>query len=218
MIDDESGAGVDRRALRRMRIAAWVCVFAALPFLIYLAVARFQQKAPEPAAPRQSSDALALERPSKALVAPDFTLESFSGKRVRLKDFRGKVVFLNFWATWCIPCRDEMPVMEKLYKEFKDQGLEIVAVNFREDKTAVGRFFDELELTFPALLDRDGAVGEQYGAFDLPLTYFIDREGRFVGKAIGIRPWDRADYKAFIRELLEGKAAPTAVAVPQPRR
>ena len=190
-------------ALRRVRILAWIAVFATLPFFIYFLTARFQAKTP-PAA-RDALKRLALERPSKSLAAPDFTLESLSGKRMGLKDFRGKVVFLNFWATWCVPCRDEMPLMEALHREFKNQGLAVVAVNFREDKEAVRRFFDELGLSFDAMLDVDGEVSEQYGAFSLPLTYLIDRDGRFVGKAVGIRPWDGADAKGFIRELLERK-------------
>jgi thiol-disulfide isomerase/thioredoxin len=204
MMDDQSSAGEDRAALRRVRLIAWIAVFAALPFLIYFVSARLQQKGP-PASARDSFESLALEKPSKALAAPDFTLESLSGKRVSLKDFRGKVVFLNFWATWCVPCRDEMPAMETLHREFKDRGLAIVAVNFREDKKAVRRFFDELGLSFESLMDIDGEVGERYGAFSLPLTYLIDRQGRFVGKAVGIRPWERADAKTFIRELLERK-------------
>jgi thiol-disulfide isomerase/thioredoxin len=190
-------------ALRRVRILAWIAVFATLPFFIYFLTARFQAKTP-PAA-RDALERLALERASKSLAAPDFTLESLSGKRLSLKDLRGKVVFLNFWATWCVPCRDEMPLMEALHREFKNQGLAVVAVNFREDKEAVRRFFDELGLSFDPMLDVDGEVSEQYGAFSLPLTYLIDRDGRFVGKAVGIRPWDGADAKAFIRELLERK-------------
>jgi thiol-disulfide isomerase/thioredoxin len=203
MLEDETSATAESRALlRRLRLAAWIVVFAALPFLIYFVIERFQ---PSPAAPPALHDrfeSLAIEKPPKPIAAPDFNLENLSGKRMSLKDFRGKVVFLNFWATWCVPCRDEMPVMEKLQREFKDQGLVIVAVNFREDNQAVRRFFKELGLTFESLLDPDGAVSEQYGASSLPLTYFIDRDGRFVGKAIGIRPWDRADFKDFIRGLL----------------
>jgi peroxiredoxin len=154
------------------------------------------------------SGKLALEKPKNDVPAPDFTLVDAAGRRVSLKDFHGKVVFLNFWATWCGPCRDEMPMMEELHREFKDRGLAVVAVNFREDKQSVRKFFDELGLTFQALLDPDGDVGGSYGVISLPLTYLIDRDGRFVGKAIGIRPWDGAEAKALIRELLDKKAAP----------
>lgn len=204
MMEDQSLEAPRVAPLRRVRIIAWIAVFAVLPFFIYFVTTNVRHKTP-PAAPAPF-EGLALERPSKALTAPDFTLESLSGKRVSLKDFRGKVVFLNFWATWCVPCRDEMPLMEALHREFKDQGLAVVAVDFREDKEAVRRFFDELGLSFDAALDIDGEVSEQYGAFSLPLTYLIDRDGRFVGKALGGRAWDRAEAKAFIRELLQRKS------------
>lgn len=95
--------------------------------------------------------------------------------------------------------------MEALHREFKDQGLEIVAVNFREDKKAVAKFFAELGLTFKALLDTEGEVSNEYGAWSLPLTYIIDRKGEFVGKAIGDRRWNSEDAKAFFRELLQEK-------------
>ncbi|HEY3305818.1 MAG TPA: redoxin domain-containing protein, partial [Candidatus Binatia bacterium] len=156
-------------------------------------------------AARDFFERLSIERPEKIIRAPDFSLEDLSGKRLSLKDLRGKVVFLNFWATWCVPCRQEMPLMEALHREFKDQGLEIVAVNFREDKKAVEKFFAELGLTFKVLLDYDGNVSNEYGAWSLPLTYIINRKGEFVGKTIGDRKWDSEDARAFFRELLEEK-------------
>lgn len=93
--------------------------------------------------------------------------------------------------------------MEKLHREFKDRGLEMVAVNFREDKKAVQKFFDELGLSFKSLLDSDGDVSDKYGAWSLPLTYIIDRKGEFIGKTVGDRKWDSGDAKAFFRELLQ---------------
>ena len=149
---------------------------------------------------------LGIERSEKKILAPDFTLEDLSGKRVSLKSLRGKVVFLNFWATWCIPCRQEMPTMEKLHREFREPGLEVVAVNFRETKQDVRKFFDELGLTFTALLDKDGKVSEEYGAWSIPLSYFINRKGEFVGKVNGSREWDKNESRAFFRELLQEKS------------
>ena len=148
---------------------------------------------------------LGIEKPEKVIQAPDFTLEDLSGKRVRLKDFRGRVVFLNFWATWCIPCRQEMPTMEKLHQDLKEQGLEVVAVNFRETEKEVRKFFGELGLTFTALLDKDGKVSEEYGAWSIPLSYFINRKGEFVGKVNGYRTWDSQEARAFFRGLLDEK-------------
>lgn len=145
---------------------------------------------------------LGIERPEKRILAPDFTLEDLSGRRVSLKGLRGKVVFLNFWATWCIPCREEMPTMEKLHREFKEQGLEVIAVNVKEGRKEVRRFFDELGLTFMALLDKDGEVSQEYGAWGIPTSYFINRRGVIVGKVMGYRKWDSREARAFFLELL----------------
>ncbi len=166
----------------------------------------FFHKKKEPAAVSQDYfKKLGIERAEKRTIAPDLTLEDLSGKRISLKGLRGKVVFLNFWATWCIPCRQEMPTMEKLHREFKEHGLEVVAINFREGKKEVRKFFDELGLTFTALLDKEGKVSEEYGAWSIPLTYFINRKGEFVGKVVGSREWDSPEAKAFFRGLLAEK-------------
>jgi peroxiredoxin len=148
---------------------------------------------------------LGIEGPGegKSIVAPDFSLAKLSGGSTSLKEFKGKVIFLNFWATWCVPCRLEMSTMEKLHREFGDRGLSVLAVNFKENGLEVGQFVDELKLTFPVLLDRDGVVSEEYGVWSLPLTYFIDRQGRSIGKVVGYRAWDGPDGKSFFEDLLQ---------------
>jgi peroxiredoxin len=148
---------------------------------------------------------LGIEKPEKVIRAPDFALEDLSGRRLSLKDLKGKAVFLNFWATWCVPCREEMPTMEKLHGEFKGQGLEVVAINIKENKKEVRKFVDELRLTFTVLLDKDGKVSEKYGAWAIPLSYFINRKGEFVGKVDGAREWDGREAKAFFLQLLREK-------------
>lgn len=145
---------------------------------------------------------LGIERAEKVLRAPDFTLEDLSDKRLGLKDLRGKVVFLNFWATWCVPCREEMPAMEKLYRELKGQGLEVVAINVQESKKEVRKFLAELGVAFTVLLDKDGKVSEEYGTWAIPLSYFINRRGEFIGKVNGSRQWDSQEAGAFFQELL----------------
>ncbi len=190
----------------RFRLILWILVLASL-LLVYYIHPRFRPPVPTTGGSHRSGD-LELVKPKNDIAAPDFTLADPGGRRVSLKDFHGKVVFLNFWATWCGPCRDEMPMMEALHREFKDRGLAVIAVNFKEDRQSVRSFFDELGLTFQALLDPDGDVSAHYDAISLPLTYIIDRDGMFVGKAIGIRPWDGAEAKALIRDLLEKKPAP----------
>jgi DsbE subfamily thiol:disulfide oxidoreductase len=141
------------------------------------------------------------ERPE----APDFTLPNAAGRKVSLKDYRGKVVFLNFWATWCESCRDEMPSMERLYKEFKGQGLEIVAVNVKEKRQDALAFAKELKLTYPVLLDPEGEVGLLYGAFGLPATYLIDRKGVVLARMWGPADWYSPAARNLIKSLLAQK-------------
>lgn len=132
----------------------------------------------------------------------DFELQDLTGTTRRLSDFRGKVVFLNFWATWCGPCRFEMPSMEKLYQRLKAKGLEIVAVNLQEDRKTVQRFVDELGLSFHILLDTAGRIGATYGARSIPTTYIVDREGFVIAGTIGTREWNTEEYIRFFEKLL----------------
>lgn len=190
-----------------MRTHGWLFLSAILCPLAFVNSAEgfFHKKKEKPPVSEDYYKKLGIERPEKKILGPDFTLEDLSGKRISLKSLRGKVVFLNFWATWCVPCRQEMPTMEKLHRTFKEQGLEVVAINFRESKKEVRKFFDELGLTFTALLDKDGKVSEEYGAWSIPLSYFIDRNGEFVGKVMGSREWDSKDSRALFKGLLDEK-------------
>ncbi|MDH3315169.1 MAG: TlpA family protein disulfide reductase [Betaproteobacteria bacterium] len=138
-------------------------------------------------------------------AAPDFTLADPDGWKVSLKDFRGKVVFLNFWATWCESCREEMPSMERLYREFKGKGLEIIAVNVREKRPDALAFYRKLRLTYPVVLDSGGEVGLLYGAFGLPLTYLIDRKGIPLARLWGPADWYSPAARKLIAALVEQK-------------
>lgn len=180
-------------------------LFAALGLLVLVGSAYgfFHRKKDPASSAEDGFKRLGIERPEKPIPAPDFTLEDLSGKRVSLKDLRGKVVFLNFWATWCLPCREEMPMMERLYRELKGEGLEVVAVNIKKSKREVQKFFDELGLTFTALLDKDAEVAQEYGAWAIPLTYLVNQKGEFVGKVMGHRKWDGEESRAFFRQLLD---------------
>ena len=132
----------------------------------------------------------------------DFELQDLTGATRSLSDFNGKVVFLNFWATWCGPCRFEMPSMERLYQGLKAKGLEIVAINLQEDRKSVQRFVDEYNLSFTILLDTTGRVGATYGARSIPTTYVVDRDGLVIAGTIGTREWDSKDYVRFFEKLL----------------
>ena len=138
-------------------------------------------------------------------VAPDFTLPNPGGKKVSLKDFRGKVVFLNFWATWCESCREEMPSMERLYQEFKGKGLEVVAVNVKDKRQDALAFVKELKLNYPVLMDPEGEVGLLYGAFGLPVTYLIDRKGVVLARLWGPADWYSPAARKLIGALVEQK-------------
>ncbi|MFP3897081.1 MAG: redoxin domain-containing protein [Anaerolineales bacterium] len=115
--------------------------------------------------------------PEAGNPAFDFTLQSLGGEEVSLSDFRGQVVMLNFWASWCGPCRIEIPHMIELYNEKRDQGFEIVAVNLREDADRVEDFSQELGMAFPILLDKNGQIGAAYHVRGIPTSIFIDEEG-----------------------------------------
>jgi len=152
---------------------------------------------------------LRIQKFEEPLVAPDFTLKDLQGSQVTIKDFRGKVIFLNFWATWCPPCRREMPSMERLYKQLKDRGLVILAVDMQESEKLVKAFMSDFSLSFPALLDRNGDISFLYGIRGLPSTYIIDREGQIVGKAVGPRDWSSQESIQLFQSLLK-KSAPVA--------
>ena len=139
--------------------------------------------------------------PRSGYPAPDFTLETLEGKTVTLSDLHGEVVLINFWATWCPPCRAEMPAIQKVYEEYRDQGFTVLAVNQRENPGRVVAFMDELGLTFPVPMDRDGRVFERYRVNALPSTFFVDRAGIIQDVTIG-GPMARTFIESQITSLL----------------
>jgi len=139
-------------------------------------------------------------------TAPNFTFPGLDGKMVSLTDYRGKVVFLNIWATWCPPCRKEMPSMEKLYQQLKGEDFEILAVSVdTAGATAVGPFMKELNLSFPALLDTRGTVQNLYGTTGLPESFIIGRNGIIEKIVIGPTEWSTPEMVRFFRDLLRKK-------------
>ena len=146
-----------------------------------------------------------LEAMKNNSPTPDFILPNPDGKKISLKDFRGKVVFLNFWATWCVPCREEMPAMEKLYREFKESNFVILAVNVKDRKKDAVDFVKEFKLTYPVVIDPEGQVGLLYGAWGLPTTYLIGPKGEGLARAWGPAEWYSPAARKLIRELVAGK-------------
>ena len=133
---------------------------------------------------------------------PHFSGRTIDTRQVSLADLRGKVVLLNFWASWCLECRPEMPVLERLHRELGQQGLAVIGINAREERGAVRRYANELGLTFPVVLDPDGKINAQYGVVGLPTTFIVGRDGRAVALAVGPREWAGAAGRALIHALL----------------
>ena len=148
--------------------------------------------------------ALSLIRPKPAKEAPDFQARTPDDQPVRLADYKGKVVFLNFWATWCEPCREEMPGMERLHRAYKDRGLVVLAVSLdSQGASVVNPFVKKFGLTFPIALDPKMAVRERYGVWAVPSTFIIDRAGKRVLFANGAREWDGKAAHALMESLLK---------------
>lgn len=140
----------------------------------------------------------------------EIQLNDVSGRAVRLSDFRGKIVFLNFWASWCPTCVVEMPSMEKLHLRFKDQEFAMIAVNLQESKTQVKSFFEKLQLSFTALLDSSGEVAAGLSVNALPTTFFLNKEGRIIGVALGPREWDNQASIELFDFLINRSTEPAA--------
>ena len=136
----------------------------------------------------------------------EIQLRDAYGNWIRLSDYRGKVVFLNFWASWCAACVVEMPAMEKLHRRLKDKDFVMVAINMQESDTQVKSFFEKLKLSFTALLDSNGEVAAGFAVNALPTTFVLDKEGRIVGAAIGPREWDSRASIALFDYLINMRA------------
>ena len=146
---------------------------------------------------------LDLIRPSRQQQAPDFSVAGLHGEPLALRAFRGQVVFLNFWATWCPPCKEEMPSMERLHRRYKDRGLTMLAISIDSDGArGVGDFVQKHGLTFLIGLDPKLEVANAYGIRALPSTFLIDRDGNTSAIALGPRDWDGTVAYAAIESLL----------------
>ena len=142
--------------------------------------------------------------PREGFLAPDFTLDMLDGTKVTLSELRGKIVLINLWATWCPPCRAEMPALENAYKQYKDSGVVVLGLNVtnQDSEKDIPPFVDEFGLTFPILLDRDGSVSALYQLKGLPTTYFVNREGIIRTVVVG-GPMNETFIRSKIEALLQ---------------
>jgi cytochrome c biogenesis protein CcmG, thiol:disulfide interchange protein DsbE len=182
---------------RVLILAVGTAIFVAVFTLVWLQSAKYEP--------------LAVGKP-----APDFSLTDLNDKHYRLSDFRGKVVFLNFWATWCKPCREEMPSMEILNKNFEKDGLVMLAVSIDRVTTTkdISPFVKGLNLTFPILVDSWGRTDKPYKRMGVPETFIIDQQGIIQEIVIGPRDWTRLDSLQILTKLLNVTPKTTGTRAP----
>jgi peroxiredoxin len=133
---------------------------------------------------------------------PDFGGLTSDARQLSMTDLRGKVVIVNFWASWCHECRPEMPALQQLHREFAPRGLAVIGINAREETAAIRQYAKELGLTFPLVIDPDGKINTLYGVVGVPATFVFGRDGRAVAFGIGSREWASAPARALNEALL----------------
>ena len=153
------------------------------------------------AGPAMAGERTPLRPLEPRIPAPDFTLQDMDDETHRLSDYRGRVVLVNFWATWCPPCRREMPSMQRAWEQLRPEGIEILAVDVGEDEETIFTFSGELELEFPILLDHDATAVEKWPVRGLPATFVVDPEGRIAYQVVGGREWDDPAIMEQLRQL-----------------
>jgi cytochrome c biogenesis protein CcmG, thiol:disulfide interchange protein DsbE len=157
------------------------------------------------AAPPGSTTGGGVPAPRQGFQAPDFTLENADGQTITLSQLRGRPVLINMWASWCTPCRAEMPAMQRIYQDYAGEGFEILAVNttFQDDPARALAFAQELKLTFPILWDLDGSVSNLYQVRGMPTSFFVDGSGVIQEVIIG-GPMAEALLRVRVENLFEG--------------
>lgn len=134
--------------------------------------------------------------------APDFTLKSNSGKNIRLNELKGEVILLNFWASWCGPCRQEMPELEKLHKKYQRLGFTVIGVNVEKDSSAANKILKKTPVTFPVLYDTENKTSKLYSVNAMPTTVIIDRDGNQRFLHLAYKPGYEKKYEKQIKKLI----------------
>jgi peroxiredoxin len=182
----------------------YAAIYAVLFVAAILIMVDHYYETPMTLADVQLPPGVDIEKSEVGFKAPAFTARNLKGQRVQLADHKGKVVILNLWATWCGPCRVEMPGMENLYRRYRSQGLEILAVSLDKGSSdKVQKFADEYRLSFPVLLDSEGQVESRYHTLTIPTTFVIDKKGMIVAEVDGAKHWESEETFQAIEYLLK---------------
>jgi peroxiredoxin len=149
-----------------------------------------------------STSGISLASVELSQPAPDFTLKTLDGPNLRLEEYRGQVVLINFWASWCGPCRQEMPILDRLHQRYEDAGFAVLGVNVEGEVAPAKKIVDKSKVTFPVLIDAGQQVSELYDLQAMPSTVVVDRDGvvRYVHR--GYKPGDEEKYVAVVKKLI----------------
>lgn len=206
----KNGRLPEKKAVRNknMTILASVAIFTGLSLLLWLGLQPSTAEVAAESAPASVTSATGVEAvepkageiPQKGMLAPDFHLTTLEGEAVSLSDYKGQVIAVNLWATWCPPCRAELPGMNAVYDAYKDDGLVMLAVNGREKESLVAEFIESEGFTFPVLLDPEGQVMGIYSVYSFPTTFIIDRDG--VIQHVQTGSISASDFEMVIAPLL----------------
>jgi peroxiredoxin len=186
------------------RIATALCIMALLlSSLAYAAGESEEARIPANVGMTERLQTLGFQVWRPDTPAPSFTLRDLAEHDVSLEDFRGSIVLLNFWATWCPPCRAEMPSMETLYRRMAGRDFVMLAVDLQERPSQVRRFVEAAGYSFPVLLDSSGRTGAVYQVSGIPTTYIIDKEGNVLARTVGGRKWHTPEIIALFDDLVK---------------
>jgi len=193
----------------RIKIALILTVLSGCGFIAAFVfdANRLTKAKPENRSLDQLFDDMGVERVSNSTSQVEVLLPDLNGADVNISDFRGKIVFLNFWATWCSSCVFEMPSMEKLHQKLKDKDFSLVSISIRDPAAEVKRFFKQNKLTFTALLDSSGKTVPGFSIRSIPATLLLDKTGRIIGRVMGPREWDSQKSIAMFEHLVNNPVA-----------